>query len=169
MPAGALPSMVCPHQPALGGPVLTMTAAAHAARPFVRVLRDQTTTKGMKMGLDMYALTLNRTPEAPVDFKAHDAVPIHYWRKHPNLHGWMEDLYREKGGSKEQFNCVPVVLTREDLDQLERVIKTNSLLHTTGFFFGESDGTESHDDLQFIGKAREAIAAGLTVFYWAWW
>jgi hypothetical protein len=34
------------------------------------------------------------------------------------------------------------------------------LHHTDGFFFGASDGTEIDDDLRFIRKAREAIAAG---------
>jgi len=37
----------------------------------------------------MYAFTTAHEPEEPVDFKADNAVEIH-WRKHPNLHGWME-------------------------------------------------------------------------------
>jgi hypothetical protein len=38
-----------------------------------------------------------------------------------------------------------------------------------GFFFGSSDGGEIDDDLAFIAKARQAIAAGQTVFYDSWW
>ena len=121
------------------------------------------------MGLDMYACTINRTPESPVDFKAEDAAELHYWRKHPNLHGWMEDRYREKGGADPDFNCVSLQLTREDLDDLEETIRSGSLPPTSGFFFGQSDGTERDDDLQFVAKAREALAAGLTVFYSSWW
>ncbi|MFZ1745876.1 MAG: hypothetical protein WAU17_08145 [Nitrospirales bacterium] len=121
------------------------------------------------MGLDMYAFARTRKPRKPVDFDMSGAEEIHYWRKHPDLHGWMEELYRAKGGKADSFNCVPVVLTHEDLDELARAIGSFELPDTTGFFFGESDGTETDDDLQFIKTAREAIAKGLTVFYYAWW
>lgn len=121
------------------------------------------------MGLDMYALTTTEKFPAPVDFEPQQANQIHYWRKHPNLHGWMEALYREKGGSAATFNCVNVVLDRADLDKLEDAIRNARLPHTTGFFFGESHGTEHADDLAFIRNAREAMAAGLTVFYSSWW
>jgi hypothetical protein len=36
-----------------------------------------------------------QSPPHPVYFNAgEDLAAIHYWRKHPNLHGWMEQLYR---------------------------------------------------------------------------
>lgn len=121
------------------------------------------------MGLDMYAFTLCQRPEAPVDFDAKDAVELHYWRKHPNLHGWMESLYRDKGGADESFNCVNLELTREEIEWLEADIRSGKLPPTSGFFFGASDGSETEDDLTFIAKAREAISAGLTVCYSSWW
>ena len=122
------------------------------------------------MGLDMYAYTMTSPPIGSVDFQEPDtAVELNYWRKHPNLHGWMEQLYQEKGGIAESFNCVPVTLNSDDLDRLEADIRAGRLPHTPGFFFGESDETETADDLAFVAKAREAIAAGLTVFYTSWW
>lgn len=121
------------------------------------------------MGLDMYALTLARVPERQTDFKAEDGQEFHYWRKHPNLHGWMEQRYRDKGGRGDHFNCVNLQLTSEDLDELERAVKFERLPETSGFFFGASDGTETSDDLLFVAKARDALAAGLTVFYSSWW
>ena len=46
------------------------------------------------MGLDMYASTTKRRLKSSVDFKSGKAdEQIHDWRKHPNLHGWMEALY----------------------------------------------------------------------------
>ena len=36
-------------------------------------------------------------------------------------------------------------------------------------FFGASDGSETGDDLAFVAKAREALGAGMTVFYSSWW
>lgn len=108
-------------------------------------------------------------PPAPVDFEVEEATELHYWRKHPNLHGWMERLYREKGGQDANFNCLNLQLTAEDLDRLETAIRDRTLPHTEGFFFGVSDGSEVDDDLAFIAKARDALAAGLAVFYVSWW
>ena len=107
------------------------------------------------MGLDMYAMTTDEKLDRAVDFIPEQANEIFYWRKHPNLHGWMEKLYYEKGGSSDCFNCAPVVLTSEDLDRLEAAVKGGNLPHTTGFFFGVSEGREA-EDLAFIAKAREA-------------
>lgn len=121
------------------------------------------------MGLDMYALTLDRQPESPVDFDGKEGAEIHYWRKHPNLHGWMQNLYYEKGGAEDSFNCVNLQLTADDLDELETAIREKALPDTRGFFFGISEGSEIEDDLEFVAKAREAISAGLTVFYTSWW
>ncbi len=122
------------------------------------------------MGLDMYAFATAEKPVTEVDFcKAGEVREVHYWRKHPNLHGWMHKLYDEKGGGDPEFNGAPVVLTPEDLDRLEVVIQEDALPPTAGFFFGASDGREKDDDLAFIAKAREAIAAGYTVYYDSWW
>ena len=120
------------------------------------------------MGLDMYANVTTCEPDQPFGFADETAERIHYWRKHPNLHGWMENLYFEKGGTK-LFNCIALVLTAADLDRLEADIRAGSLPETAGFFFGKSDGSETEDDLAFIAKARAAIAEGKTVFYDSWW
>lgn len=120
------------------------------------------------MGLDMYALATTEQVETDFGFKVEQAQELHYWRKHPNLHGWMESLYRERGG-EEQFNCVTLKLTAADLDRLETVLRARDLPQTQGFFFGESDGTETQDDLAFIAKARQAVAQGKAVFYDSWW
>lgn len=121
------------------------------------------------MGLDMYAMTLAVTPLSPVDFDQQQATELHYWRKHPNLHGWMERLYYAKGGRAQPFNLQGVCITGEDLDRLETDIRNGNLPLTEGFFFGESDGSERSDDLAFIAKARQALGESLTVFYTSWW
>lgn len=121
------------------------------------------------MGLDMYAFT-TADDIPPVDFgETANHTELHYWRKHPNLHGWMEALYRQKGGTDEAFNCVTLRLDRADLDALEEAINGGALPHTTGFFFGMTDGSEKDDDAAFIRKARDALSGGLNVFYWSWW
>ena len=65
------------------------------------------------MGLDMYASTLMQAPKSDVDFDGNDAIELRYWRKHPNLHGWMESLYYEKGGTADRLNCVNLQLYRQ--------------------------------------------------------
>ena len=121
------------------------------------------------MGLDMYARTTRRRLKSPIDFATKETdQELHYWRKHPNLHGWVENLYRRKGGTQE-FNCTTVQLTPNDIDLLEVVIDENKLPQTCGFFFGESDGSEREDDLAFIAKARAAFKLGFSVYYSSWW
>jgi len=137
------------------------------------------------MGLDMYAHRISFKPSKEVDFKDEiynrdeqgflvekediQSAELFYWRKHPDLHGWMRDLYYEKGGEGDSFNCDPVILTLEDLDRLEKDIKESRLPETDGFFFGESSPERMDGDLEFIAKARQAIQEGDTVFYDSWW
>ena len=125
------------------------------------------------MGLDMYAFSTKAKLNKEVDFTETNLKPeeIHYWRKHPNLHGWMQNLYDYKGGSSTSFNGDCVVLTESDLDDLEHDIEQYDLPQTSGFFFGQSqtDEEELKDDLEFVRKAREAIKEGKTVYYTSWW
>lgn len=127
------------------------------------------------MGLDMYAFRVAKE-YATGDFeisksKDEDLTEIMYWRKHHDLHGWMERLYRAKGGTKESFNCVPVRLTMEDLNALEADVLGNKLPETQGFFFGTNppDAESMQHDMEFIGKAKVAIATGDVVYYDSWW
>lgn len=125
------------------------------------------------MGLDMFAFTIPADlASRDVDMKLSElrgVAEMHYWRKHPNLHGWMEHLYRQKGGKDMNFNCATVRLTLEDLAKLEADISAGGLPETSGFFFGESDGSEKEGDLTFIANARAAIAEGKAVYYDSWW
>jgi hypothetical protein len=123
------------------------------------------------MGLDMYALSTKAKPETEVDFstKNFEQTELHYWRKHPNLHGWMQNLYDMKGGTSPDFNGDCVVLDILDLDNLEGDIKNGNLPDTSGFFFGQSQPDSDLDDLDFVNKAREEIKNGKTVYYTSWW
>jgi hypothetical protein len=128
------------------------------------------------MGLDQwcYACDCEDIPDGQrVDFsRPESSVEIAYWRKHPNLHGWMEALYKEKGGTDQQFNCVPVELTMDDLDNLEEAIKEDRLPDTVGFFFGQSykDSHALSYDLDFVKKAKQLInEEDKRIFYTSWW
>ena len=123
------------------------------------------------MGLDQYATA--RRGEAKTDDEGYtyyeDSKELAYWRKHPNLQGWMQDLYHEKGG-EEDFNCVDLELTLEDLDALEESLDEEALPETVGFFFGgNADDHYAEADREFIVAARAAIKQGYTIVYTSWW
>ncbi len=126
------------------------------------------------MGLDMYAFAINADSvgSSTVDVALGDgAMQLSYWRKFNALHGWMEDLYRQKGGSKESFNCTTVRLDLKDLDRLEMDTGNNKLIPRNGFFFGaqEIDSEDLESVATFVKVARQAIADGKAVFYDSWW
>jgi hypothetical protein len=145
------------------------------------------------MGLDQYMYVgrsgqMNEYYEGEGDYVDGEWKPkngvakpreIAYWRKHPNLHGWMEQLWTSKGrpGFSEDdadrdptFNGVELELTWQDLDELERAITHKQLPATSGFFFGnEADDHYRESDLQFIKNARAEIFLGLQVFYNSSW
>ena len=123
------------------------------------------------MGLDQYATA--RRGEAKTDDEGYtyyeDSMELAYWRKHPNLQGWMEDLYHEKGNDGE-FNCVDLELTLDDLDALEESLDEEALPETAGFFFGtDSSDYYAEADREFIVQARAAIKQGYTIIYSSWW
>lgn len=130
------------------------------------------------MGLDMYAWAAKpaqiQNPAATVDLKVIEGVrptQVAYWRKFNALHGWMEDLYRERGGTDPDFNCNTVRMDDETLRRLEGDIDADALKPRSGFFFG---GMEIHpEDIEstrkFIVAARQAMADGDVVFYDSWW
>ena len=134
------------------------------------------------MGLDQYAFSVKpHREDTPFEFALEDTKEeIAYWRKHPNLQGWMESLWHKKraesgitsggGGEWSEFNCVYVELTYNDLTDLENAILGKELPHTEGFFFGEeSDDYYREADLDFIATARQAIAGDYRVYYYSWW
>ena len=142
------------------------------------------------MGLDMYAYAAAREGQyreywdgATLDKEGQSSNPnvgkpleIAYWRKHPNLHGWFEQLWRAKGSpgvsedTDHMFNGIELELTKEDLDSLEAAVKEGQLPNTKGFFFGDpSDNYYYEDDLNFIKEARANLFLGLKVFYNSSW
>lgn len=124
------------------------------------------------MGLDMYAeATKPSNINEDGTIKDWDEPEeIFYWRKHHDLHGWMEKLYREKGGTN-LFNYEEVWLEEEDLERLRKDIIEGNLPPTTGFFFGNNppDEESNQRDLTFIECAKEYLNKGYKVFYYGSW
>lgn len=134
------------------------------------------------MGLDQYAYME----------KDGEQIAITDWRKHNRLQGWMEELWNDKGRPNAEtednpmgdFNCVPLPLNADDIDNLEEAIENFDLPETGGFFFGsdsyfwnneddepypENEYYYKETDLDFIKQAREALEKGYKVFYNSWY
>jgi hypothetical protein len=136
------------------------------------------------MGLDQYAYIARKAgqrdefyesstwDEAVRDFVSATVtkpLEIAYRRKHPNLQGWMQQLWESRGNVGD-FNGDELELTSEDLDQLEHTVTHGELPATSGFFFGESsDDHYRNQDLEFIREARFYLLSGARVFYNSSW
>jgi hypothetical protein len=139
------------------------------------------------MGLDMYAYSANKAGAQTEYWDNGDTIDgefvstctkpkeIMYWRKHPNLHGWLENLWQRKGrpgaeSDSDTFNGIELELTWEDLMELEYDIAHKALPSTQGFFFGDdSDDYYKKQDQEFIKEAKADLLCGLKVFYNSSW
>ena len=138
------------------------------------------------MGLDMYAYVAGRKGQqdefnqtAELDATTNEfvsktvtkPVELAYWRKHPSLHGWMEQLWQKKNPEDmSTFNGVELELTWEDIDELEQAVRHGQLPFTEGFFFGKpADNAYYEEDLKFCLNAKAELFLGLKVFYNSSW
>ena len=128
------------------------------------------------MGLDQYSYA--KASGGADDGKQE---PLVSWRKHHRLHGWMKNLFEEKGlpgingmDGPNTFNTVELPLTFADVARLESDIIKRRLPKTEGFFFGPDsydvyEDWHEEDDEMFIQLARQALDDGKTVYYNSWW
>lgn len=126
------------------------------------------------MGLDMYAFAVPLA-DAKGDFEiAEGAIKeeFMYWRKHNALHAWMESVYTNKRGTAESFNCIPLRLTKGDLQLLIEDAQVHKLKAKVGFFWGHQydyDDEIANQDIEFAHKALAKIDQGFAVYYDSWW
>lgn len=124
------------------------------------------------MGLDQYVYFVTKS-EVVGGEDIHSKDEVAYWRKHNALHGWMENLYREKGG-EDDFNCEYLELTAEDLAALRVAVEGNDLPETSGFFFGNDsrfDDGNKRTTLEFLDNAERFLREEENgrVLYFSWW
>ena len=108
------------------------------------------------MGLDMYLdgrrfFMKDKKDEDGYDIKTMN-VELGYWRKHPNLHGYIVDQFADG-----EDDCRPIELSQDDMVKIVNAIEDGKLPDTTGFFFGASDGSKEEKayDLKVFQKAME--------------
>jgi len=118
------------------------------------------------MGLDMYLTgekyypeyTVNNRDIQKVDRPQSDGFPLRsnilalgYWRKHPNLHGFIVNNFADGID-----DCSPINLNSEDLGKIAEALRKWELPETEGFFFGTSeDHAEQKDqDADLFAKVK---------------
>jgi hypothetical protein len=79
-------------------------------------------------------------------------VELGYWRKHPNLHGY---IVRTFAGGKDE--CQNIDLGVNGIRTIIAAIRAKELPDTTGFFFGVSDSSQEQID-QDIAIFERAVA-----------
>src|SRR5271169_4939574 len=108
------------------------------------------------MGLDMYLtgdrLIHSRSRERGQ--KKGEWIDLGYWRKHPNLHGYIVESFAD--GKDE---CQRIHLSIDYIHMILAAIEAEDLPATSGFFFGESDGSEKDRDLRTFRDALSWLEA----------
>ena len=97
-----------------------------------------------------------------------------YWRKHPDLHGYIVQKY---GGGGDE--CQEIYLHPDALEDIAKAIEEDRLAHNTeGFFFGSSENHIMHlkedakvfrDAKAWIESFRESERWCVAVKYQASW
>ena len=126
------------------------------------------------MGLDQFIKASKTEPIGKCNGRAYNDADIEvaYFRKHPNLHGWMQDLWEESGGELPDwtsFNGDYLELDTDDLETLKAVTEADALPPTQGFFFGETQPYHKQDTLDAIEKCLAKIKEGYFVYYGSSW
>jgi len=77
-------------------------------------------------------------------------VELGYWRKHPNLHGFIVQTFA--GGVDK---CQRIELDEKQLRQTLEAVLADNLPHTEGFFFGQSQSSDKGNSIQQLKTAIE--------------
>ena len=98
------------------------------------------------------------------------------WRKHAKLQKFMEDIwYTRETDGEDMFNGQTLLLTKEDILNLQQVLLNDNLPESEGgFFFGHQFQDESAEqykeqDLEFCKEALKWLDEGKEVFYECSW
>jgi hypothetical protein len=117
------------------------------------------------MGLDQYLRAQ--------DAHGSESAEIGYWRKHPDLHCFIESLWRERNPDAEgEFNCESVLLTEEDILKIIECSKRGSFGEfdgSRGFFFGYTNLKKHRDTVEIMELALKLCREGKRILYSSWW
>lgn len=116
------------------------------------------------MGLDMYFFTQKPDcdPHCPKE-------EIAYFRKHSDLHGWMDEEWRKLYGDDIDFNCEYLEITEDMLKRLSDYLKLPEKKHYKGFFWGTSTDEDWKETKKLIPELKKRMKNGERIYYYSWW
>jgi len=123
------------------------------------------------MGLDMYFLKIARGGKPDLDPDA--CTEIKYFRKHSDLHGWLQDQWlKAQAGETDpyDFNCLYFKVTRKTLNGMKKLCDSKRKKKYEGFFWGESTGEDWLETRELCDEIQDLLNDGLyDVYYYSWW
>lgn len=75
-------------------------------------------------------------------------LELGYWRKHPDLHGFIVETFAEG-----KDDCQDIWLSEENLQTILEAVKQDKLPHTEGFFFGQSTEEDKQPTIEILENA----------------
>ena len=111
------------------------------------------------MGLDMF-------------FCDDSGNEIQYFRKHSDLHGWLQDEWlktQPKDTDPDEFNCTDFPITQEILDGMKELCEQDEHEHYSGFFWGESKDSDWEETKELCKNIQNRLDNGESVIYRSWW
>jgi len=79
-------------------------------------------------------------------------LQLGYWRKHPNLHGY---IVQEFADGKDE--CQKIELAADDIRKIIEAVRANMLPETQGFFFGTSEDDPPEEDIKILEAALKWV------------
>lgn len=102
-----------------------------------------------------------------------ETYDIAYWRKHNRLHGDMARIWLADNPEKNanDFNCIPLELSKQDIDNIIAALVHETMPPTQGFFFGfdSYDPEQYKKDIALFQKCLGLQEQGWKIIYNSWW
>ena len=120
------------------------------------------------MGLDMYFISVPKGEDPEASNARHT---IKYFRKHSDLHGWLEERWLESHPEKNgfDFNCVFMQITPEILEGIKKLCTSPELREKyCGFFWGASEEDDWAETFSMC-LSPEMYDKQTDVYYYSWW
>ncbi len=128
------------------------------------------------MGLDQSVYAVKFCKEIP-DFVSSEycdsflPVEFDYWGKFWSLQKWMENLYREKGGTEKDFNNIHLRLTEQDIERLDHDSDSDDFYknHSVHRTLEQEIEIEYEHLKNFIKTAKENVNRDYLIYYYCSW
>lgn len=100
------------------------------------------------------------------DWEKYKACELAYWRKHPDLHGYIVKVF---AGGKDECQAIPLTLAQ--IREILRASEDDQLSTAEGLFFGESQAEDKRDTRDQLLRLIERMEKDpqLQVYYQASW